>query len=220
MAMEYVRGQSLDRWSRSISNASDPLKRRLLVAVQLADALNGAHETVYTDELGFEVRGVLHGDMKPANVLVSATEQAKLLDFLLVDIQRLLDPRVVPPEYTARRREFPSTAAFGTPGFMAPEQEASGLITVRTDIFGLGVTLCYLFEPKGDHWSWRGALHDKALPDRLRDLLRAMIDPDVGERPQNMRVVLAELQAVYGVAYEGTSLSRFLDRLRLGHKAR
>src|SRR5205814_1042857 len=73
MAMEYVRGRSLDTWSRSISNASDPLKRRLLVAVQLAEALKGAHETVYPDELGFEVRGVLHGDMKPANVLVSAT---------------------------------------------------------------------------------------------------------------------------------------------------
>lgn len=196
MAMEYVRGQALDLWGNSIRSAPNSLKRRLLAAVQLAEALNAAHETVHTDELGFEVRGVLHGDLKPANVLVSGNDQIKLLDFLLVDIQRLLDPRVVPPEYTAiPDRSIPITAAFGTPGFMAPEQEKSGLITVATDIFGLGVTLCHLF--KSEDGEWGSVAWNEEVPERLLNLLLTMVKPDVGSRPKTMRIVVAELQTVY-----------------------
>lgn len=213
MAMEYVRGQALDSWGKSIGNASDSLNRRLLAAIQVAEALTAAHETVYTDELGFEVRGVLHGDLKPANVLVSVSDQIKLLDFLLVDIQRLLDPRIVPPEYTARRRSFPITEAFGTPGFMAPEQETSGLITVGTDIFGLGVTLCHLFESKDN--GWISALWDKDIPGRLRNLLSTMVNSDAGKRPKTVRIVLAELQAIYSRAYGRRGRWNILDRLRI-----
>src|SRR5690348_13555229 len=141
LAMEYVRGLPLDNWSREVDARPDVLLLRLDAAIELADGLRAAHQATYTDRLGFEVHGVLHGDLKPANVLLSDTGHVKLLDFLLVDIQRLLDPRVLPASYTprgARRREV--TEAFGTPGFMSPEQEQHGLVTSKSDIFGLGVT--------------------------------------------------------------------------------
>ena len=121
LAMEYVVGVPLDEWSRRIQGQADAFDRRLQAAIDLADALRAAHEVTYTDQVGFEAHGVLHGDVKPANVLVDRHGRVKLLDFLLVDIQRLLDPRVVPPEYLhedGRRREL--TGAFGTPGYMAP----------------------------------------------------------------------------------------------------
>ena len=57
---------------------------------------------------------------------------------MMVDVHRALDP-------TVRERLCHSagdqTAVFGTPGFMAPEQEREGIVTVRTDIYGLGATL-------------------------------------------------------------------------------
>jgi hypothetical protein len=216
MTMEYVRGQSLDVWSESISGAADVFKRRLLAAVQLAEALQAAHEAVYTDELGFEVHGVLHGDIKPANVLVTpngGADRVKLFDFLLVDIQRLLDPRVVPAQYTAaKKRELPVTAAFGTPGFMAPEQEESGLITIRTDIYGLGVTLCCTFDPVA---YWSAILQDKQYPLRLRNLLTAMVEREATRRPSSVKFVLDELKAVYRATYERSRPWRFFDRMRM-----
>jgi len=216
MTMEYVRGQSLDVWSESISGAADVYKRRLLAAVQLAEALQAAHEAVYTDELGFDIHGVLHGEIKPANVLVTpngGADQVKLFDFLLVDIQRLLDPRVVPAQYTAaKKREMPVTAAFGTPGFMAPEQEESGLITIRTDIYGLGVTLCCLFDPVA---YWPAILQDKQYPLRLRNLLTAMVERETTRRPNSVKFVLDELKAVYRATYERSTPWRFFDRMRV-----
>jgi hypothetical protein len=215
MALEYVRGQALDLWCRSIRNVPDSFKYRLSAAVQVAEALNAAHETVYTDDLGFETRGVLHGDLKPANVLVSDNDQIKVLDFQLVDIQRLLDPQVVPAAYTVRRGfERPMTGAFGTPGFMAPEQEDGGLITVATDIFGLGVTLSYLFKREGNV-AWQAALCDKDIPERLRDLLRWMVDPRAGARPKSTGIVLAELQGVYDLLFGRTRRWKILERLRV-----
>jgi serine/threonine-protein kinase len=179
-------------------------------ALQVTEALAAAHETVYTDELGFEVRGILHGDVKPANILVSRNDEVKLFDFLLVDIQRLLDPRVVPAEYTAKPADRPLTMACGTPGFMAPEQEESGLITVRTDIFGLGVTLCYLFEPEEQNWI--AVLNRNELPVRLRDLLRMMTSRSACARPKSVNAVLEDLWGIYCDLCERHH-SRIIDRL-------
>ena len=143
LAMEYLHGNPLDDWSDNLGDSDESFCQRLKVAISISQALMSAHETTYFDELGFQVQGVLHGDIKPANVIITNSGEAKLLDFLLVDVQRLLDPKVI-PRY-ALRRKIPTTAAFGTPGFMAPEQESKGIVTVQTDIYGLGITLSCMF---------------------------------------------------------------------------
>lgn len=149
LVMEYIQGVDLRTWSRRLEGDANIIKRRLQIAIQIAKALMAAHETSYIDSTGFEVRGVLHGDLKPENILVTSNGVVKLLDFLLVDIHRLMDPRVI-PEYASalldiRGVHVPLTGAYGTPGFMAPEQIREGIVTHKTDVFGLGATYEHLF---------------------------------------------------------------------------
>ena len=91
LVMDYITGQSLDRWSRSLGSKPDALALRIRVTQQLAAAMLAAHETIYVDELGFEIHGVLHGDLKPSNILIGSSGIPIILDFLLVDVQRLLE---------------------------------------------------------------------------------------------------------------------------------
>ena len=102
-----------------------------------------AHETTYVDEVGFEVHGILHGESKPTNVTVSPSGIPIILDFLLVDVQRLLDPQVIPALKPNEWDE--ATRALGTPGFMAPEQAEHGIVTVSTDITDLALRFAISF---------------------------------------------------------------------------
>lgn len=216
LAMEYVRGLPLDDWSRNIEARAAVLCRRLDAAIQLADGLRAAHQTTYTDQLGFEVHGILHGDLKPANVLVSDIGDVKLLDFLLVDIQRLLDPRVIPPSYsqrTARRRA--TTEAFGTPGFMSPEQEQHGLVTSKADIFGLGVTLSYLFAPTSGN-PLASVFFGDGFPTALKQLITEMTAALPAARPDNMTTVVTRLKSIRHTLQKRRGLIEYLWRFRSG----
>jgi hypothetical protein len=211
LAMEYIRGLDLDDWSREIHSRPDAFERRLKAADQLADALCAAHDTTYLDQVGFEVHGVLHGDLKPANVLVANNGTVKLLDFLLVDIQRLLDPRVVPPQYLHESaRERPLTAAFGTPGFMAPEQEQHGLVTAKTDIFGLGVTFAHLFAPMSDN-PLVHVFMGGGIPAPLGELIKEMVSRSPTTRPDDMKAVSNRLKSVRATRHGRPGLG---DRVR------
>jgi serine/threonine protein kinase len=218
LAMEYVSGLPLDEWSRRIENQTDAFDCRLEAAIDLANALLAAHNTTYTDQLGFEAHGVLHGDVKPANVIVANNGKVELLDFLLVDIQRLLDPRVVPPEYLhegGRKRRL--TEAFGTPGYMAPEQENHGLVSTRTDIFGLGMTFAHLFAPTSDNAAAQIFMED-GIPRTLCDLIGQMIANSPTTRPNDMGEVVARLKSIRGGRRGSRSLSSLFERI--WHKAR
>jgi serine/threonine protein kinase len=111
----------------------------------------------------------MHGDVKPGNILVRADDTPVLMDFMMVDVHRALDPTI--RERLATRVDA-VTEVFGTPGFMAPEQEREGIVTVRTDVYGLGATL-------------RVAASGISLPPDLVSLLDRMTGP-AAERPQDM----------------------------------
>jgi len=98
---------------------------------------------------------------------------------MMVDIHRALDPTI---RERLATRGAALTEAFGTPGFMAPEQEREGIVTVRTDVYGLGATL-------------RVAASGLSLPPDLVSLLGRMTGP-VTERPQDMREVARLLSDV------------------------
>ena len=189
IAMELIDGLPLDAWSRSQSD--EVLGRRLAVGQAIAEALAAAHACRYIDDLGFEQTGLLHGDLKPANVLVRSDGRPVLVDFLMMDVRRLQDPRLLPEE------GVPITAALGTPGFMAPEQESDGLVTARTDVYGLGVTLCHLFYPDAPDPVFAAIASRRDDPAAgLAPLLRRMLERSPGSRPAFMAEVVAELEAV------------------------
>ena len=110
LVMEEVDGSSFSKRWRSL-----PFVDRLAVNAQVAEALDYAHH-----------QGVIHRDVKPANVLLTASDQAKLSDFGLSVVGEDNDE---------------SGTVRGTPHYMSPEQARARRLDHRTDLYSLGVML-------------------------------------------------------------------------------
>ncbi len=224
VAMEYVPGQPLGKWAWEIDRAKAPdrLRRVFGAARDLTSALETAHACAYIDEVGFEQRGVLHGDIKPANILVRPDGSPVLLDFMMVDVMRLLDPRVV-PSHLLEEPGTALTAAFGTPGFMAPEQERQGLVTARTDVYSLGVTFIHLFFPNAEEAPQNWAMdHPEDGLDPVRALIRDMTAYSPEKRPAGPAAVaqrLAAAAASLGIAFPAAPGSTAAPVSRRGLRA-
>jgi hypothetical protein len=185
LVMDYVDGKPLDEWSDAL-DVDDRLAVRVQVAYRVASALRAAHETKYIDVVGWERKGVFHGDVKPGNILVAEGHQPLLADFSMIDVRRLLDLKVVPAVVIRTTPvSMPITAAFGTPGFMAPEQENEGVVNAKTDIYGLGMTFSHLFRERESS--------NNEFVDRLGDLfdlVTAMTNRVPEARPRDMAEVV------------------------------
>jgi non-specific serine/threonine protein kinase len=130
IAMELLEGETL-----ASRIAGHPLELDLLLrlAIQIADALESAH-----------AKGIVHRDLKPANIFVNQREQAKILDFGLAKMDRLLrGTGNVSEAPTAARAEDLTQAGstLGTASYMSPEQARGQLTDARTDLFSLGTVL-------------------------------------------------------------------------------
>ena len=118
LVMEFVEGQTL---AASIAEGLCSESRTRTIGSQVADALAFAH-----------AHGVVHCDVKPSNVMLSRTGQAKLLDFGIAQIERTTGTGAGTTSEIVIR---------GTPPYTAPEVMLGGSPTPRSDIFSLGVTL-------------------------------------------------------------------------------
>src|SRR5579884_2532435 len=124
IVMQFLRGETLDALMRS--SGPLPPARALSIAEQIASALDYAH-----------AQGIIHRDVKPANVIVGEGDHATLTDF---GIARLA-------EQTVQRTV--TGAILGTPEYMAPEQaEGRRDITAAADEYAFA---CVLFELLSGH---------------------------------------------------------------------
>jgi serine/threonine-protein kinase len=116
LAMEYISGGALSQ--RLTDPEPFPIPERIRVLSEVADALAHAHQ-----------RGVIHRDVKPANILLTEASVAKVTDF---GIGKLLTGDT----------DLTSTGQMvGSPAYMSPEQIRGDKLDVRSDIFSLGVVL-------------------------------------------------------------------------------
>jgi TolB-like protein/tRNA A-37 threonylcarbamoyl transferase component Bud32 len=120
LVMEQVPGESL---KDKLDQGSLPEKELIRLGGQIADALQEAHE-----------RGVVHRDLKPGNVKLTAKGQAKVLDF---GIAKLLQS--VTEATTQTFTETHSLA--GTLPYMSPEQVRAEPVDARSDLYSFGVML-------------------------------------------------------------------------------
>ncbi|MBM3324436.1 MAG: tetratricopeptide repeat protein [Calditrichaeota bacterium] len=114
IAMAYIEGQSL---KEKIECGPLKLDEALDIAIQVAQGLQAAHE-----------KGIVHRDIKSANVMVTKTGQAKIMDFGLAKL-------------AGRTKVTKTGITVGTIAYMSPEQGRGEEVDHRTDIWSLGVVL-------------------------------------------------------------------------------
>ena len=114
IAMEFVEGRTV---SEKVAERPLKLDEALDIAMQATQGLQAAHE-----------RGVVHRDIKSANLMVTPQGQVKIMDFGLAQLAE-------------RSKLTETTAILGTPSYMSPEQAVGDKTDRRTDIWSLGVVL-------------------------------------------------------------------------------
>jgi eukaryotic-like serine/threonine-protein kinase len=175
LVMEYVEGPSL----RGPMGAN----RATHLAVQIASGIEAAH-----------ARGILHGDLKPGNVILTR-DSAKLLDF---GVARSRQQSVSGATATNA-----GAAAMGL-AYLSPEQAQGRAPDVRSDIFSFGALL---YEMLSGHRAFTGGsaadvvgaiLHDEpkpfAMPEPLARVVSGCLRKDPGDRFQCMADVRAALE--------------------------
>jgi serine/threonine protein kinase/DNA-binding winged helix-turn-helix (wHTH) protein len=120
LAMEYVEGVKL---SEKLAAGEVPELQVLALGIQIAEALEEAHE-----------HGVIHGDLKPANIMVTPKGRVKVLDFGLAQWIRTQD-------FASSTRSSFEIHPGGTLPYMAPELLRSEAMDQRTDIYAAAVVL-------------------------------------------------------------------------------
>ena len=129
LAMELVEGETL---AERIARGPIPVDEALVIARQIADALEAAH-----------ARGVVHRDLKPGNVKLTPDGTVKVLDF---GIAKALGARTTGAPLTTSATQ--TGAVLGTPAYMSPEQARGQSVDERADIWAFG---CVLFEMLAGH---------------------------------------------------------------------
>ena len=199
LVLELVEGQNL--------RGPLPVPEALRVARQIAEALEAAHE-----------KGIVHRDLKLANVRVTQQGRVKVLDFGLAKaVWAEGQPQATNNQDVTRLSHgtiFESLAGriMGTPGYMSPEQAQGREIDNRTDIWAFG---CVLYELLNGERAFRGETQAETLaavlerepdwqalppntPVRIRELLKRCLQKDPERRLGDITEARKALDAALG----------------------
>ena len=186
IAMAFYEGETLEE---KIARGPLPVDETLSYALQLADGLAAAHEA-----------GIVHRDVKPANLIVTNRGQAKILDFGIAKATASVLTR--------------EGTALGTIAYMSPEQTRGQVVDHRTDLWSAGVVLYEMlagerpFRADGDQALIYCIRNDDPAPlGRLRpdvpsDLARLVnccLAKDPADRCPSAAALLADLRSLAGV---------------------
>lgn len=152
LVMEYVEGVTLGERLRDPVDPIDALE----VMLDCAAALAAAHKA-----------GIVHYDLKPANIMITPEGRPKILDFGLAQIVAAADP-----ERSTREWLSSSQGIAGTPPYMAPEVLLGRKTDARADIFSLGVVF---YEMLTGHNPFRAG-----TPTAAADLILHLDPPPLG----------------------------------------
>ena len=147
IAMEHVAGRSL---ADHLRGGPLPTRDLLSIGSQIAEALQAAHAA-----------GIIHRDVKPANVMITAAAQVKVLDFGLAKVAAI-DSTGASDE--TRAWMTGPYVVMGTVAYMSPEQSLGMTVDRRSDLFSLGVVL---YEAATGRLPFGGATLFEVM-DRLR----------------------------------------------------
>lgn len=126
IVMQYVEGETL---AHRLRQGRLPASEALAIVSPLLQALAAAHRA-----------GIIHRDIKPQNIILPPTGQAKLLDF---GIAKRLLPEPGPDDATTTSQLTGEGDVIGTVAYMSPEQLQGRVVDARSDLFSLG---CVLYE--------------------------------------------------------------------------
>jgi Tol biopolymer transport system component len=177
LAMELVEGEDL---AQRLKRGAIPVDEALLIAKQIAEALEEAHE-----------KGIVHRDLKPANVKVTEDGKVKVLDFGLAKAFSA-DPMAQSGAHDLSQSPTLATAAgtqagviLGTAAYMSPEQARGKAVDRRADVWAFGVVL---FEMLSGQRLFRGDTASDTMAAVLREPVPWSALP--AETPIGVRLLL------------------------------
>jgi eukaryotic-like serine/threonine-protein kinase len=190
IVMELVEGKSLHA---ALANGPLLAGEAIAIALQIADALAEAHRA-----------GILHRDIKSANIALTSRGQVKVLDFGLAKrFATGAASSAATPELTSEG------TTLGTLSYMSPEQLLGKPVDRRSDLFSFGVVLYEMvtgrlpFEGSTTIAVADAILHaaprdfgERSIPERLKAIIRRLLEKDPAKRYGSAEEVKAELRAL------------------------
>lgn len=175
-AMEFVRGRDIQQ----LRDAGDlELPDALRLISEVCDALHYAHR-----------KGIVHRDVKPANILVTEDGAAKVADFGLA---RVLGTESRP---SADSGLTLTGQVMGTPSYMSPEQEAGEEVDHRSDIYALGGMLYNLLTGTPPRGAWSLPSHKMRIDVRLDEVVLRALQENPEARYQAASDLKADLDSI------------------------
>src|ERR1017187_10310098 len=172
ITMEYVDGEDLASLLRRIGRL--PSDKAIEIARKLCAGLAAAHD-----------KGVLHRDFKPANIMIDGRGQVLISDFGLAGLAGQVEDGEI---------------RNGTPAYMAPEQLAGKEVSVRSDIYALGLVLYEMFTGKRAFEDPAQRTTPTSVSSLVKDIDRAVervilrcLEEDARARPHSALAVAAAL---------------------------